>query len=286
MDNNISLVIFIIIILLVLLLLMFNKRRRERYDETIRYNPSLRLIPDDHYPVLVSGYNSNQDGKLDMDFVYDAANKDLKLQNGNGFFNGPATSLHGVNTGSNVIYQTNPNKTGFLPSAPSNHVLTGGTNSVVPKWTDPIELANSLNLLPKGDTGLTGNKGATGPQGTKGATGDRGLTGNKGDKGPTGDKGPQGSNATTNLDTFTPISSILSGNDYITKGYEFSSTPTVYIANIAQLNFNNTSGSSNQLLTYDGYRDVASILLQSLSSQYGSTYTSAQQTTDRKIRIT
>lgn len=277
MDNNISLVIFIIIILLVLLLLMCNKRTRERYDETIRYNPSLRLIPDDHYPVLVSGYNSNQDGKLDMDFVYDTANKDLKLQNGNGFFNGPATSLHGVNTGSNVIYQTQTNKTGFLPSGPSNHVLTGGTNLVAPNWKNPIDLANSLNLLPKGDTGLTGNKGATGPQGTKGATGDRGLTGNKGDKGATGDKGPPGSNSTTNLNASTPAYSILSGNGI--GGYIFSSTPTVNRANIAQLNFNNTSGSSNQLLTYDGYRDVASILAQSFPGR------SSASLSGRNIRL-
>lgn len=265
MDNNISLVIFIIIILLVLLLLIFNKIKRERYDETIRYNPSLRLIPDDHYPVLVSGYNSNQDGKLDMDFVYDTANKDLKLQNGNGFFNGPATSLHGINTGSNVIYQTQTNKTGFLSSGPSNHVLTGGTNSVVPNWKNPIDLANSLNLLPKGDTGPQGSKGDRGATGATGPTGPIGATGPKGDKGLTGPTGDKGNDAGMNLNISVPANSILSGNQYTTLGYEFSTTPSLVNPNILwELRVNGTSANSNQLLTPIGYRDSGTILAESL----------------------
>lgn len=280
MDNNISLVIFIIIILLVLLLLMYNKRRRERYEETIRYNP-MTLQPDDHYPVLVSGYNSNQDGKLDMDFVYDAVNNDVKLQNGNGFFNGPATSLHGRNTGSNLVYQTQTNKTAFLEPGPSNHVLTGGTTSSIPNWKNPIDLANSLNLLPRGDTGLTGATGSTGDQGLQGPKGKPGPPGYVGDQGPTGDQGPPGNDATFNFGNIsTPSNSILSGTD-TTLGYNFSTTPRVVSANIkSSLIFNGTAGTSTQLLTYEGYKNPSVILAQTLGRS------SAQITPDRKLRLT
>jgi hypothetical protein len=274
MDNSVYTIFIIFLIVLLLTILLSKRRCIEKYDET---KPrALPLPPDDHYPILVSGYNSDQNGRIDLDFVYDAVNNDLKLAQGNGFFNGPSTSLHGGNS-NQLVYQTGPNRTSFIPVGPSNYVLTGGTSNISPNWQSPSVLANSLGLLPKGNTGPQGPIGAQGAQGDTGPQGDTGSRGSKGLQGPKGDTGPQGDNAVFNFGS-TPSNSILAGTG---SGYTFNQNPRIVSANIlAELKFNGNRGNSNnQLLSYEGYKNPSTLLAQSLG------YSSAQITTGNKIKL-
>jgi hypothetical protein len=277
MENKYIVIILILFIgTLVLFLSIRNKKeKKEKFNEITQ----VLMPPDEHYPVLVSGYNDNQDGKIDLDFVYDAANNELGLNNGDGFFNGPSTSLFGGNTG-DIAYQTKENKTGFIKPGNSNTVLTGGTSNISPNWKSPTLLANSENILPKGPTGDQGAKGPIGPKGDTGPKGRIGLIGMVGDTGPKGLKGDTGSNGTFTFGNLsTSINSILAGNN-TTLGYEFSLTPNVTSANITNsLKYNYNEGNSNQLLTYIGYRNPSSILAESLG------YSSVQKTSDNKIKV-
>jgi len=275
MDNTVY-TIFVIFLILLLISMLFSKKRcREKYNEL-----PMPLPPNYHNPVLVSGYNSNQSGRIDLDFVYDPVNNDVILNQGNGFFNGPSTSLHS-GFSNQIAYQNATNKTKFIPTGLSNYVLTGGTTGTVPNWKSPEVLANALNLLPQGSQGSQGPKGAQGTQGTQGPKGTQGLQGSQGAQGSKGNIGPKGDDAVFTFgNTSTPSNSILAGNENYINGYVFETNPSVDSANIVgSLIFNGTSGSNTQLLSYQGYKNPSRLLAETLG------YSSVQKTSDNKIRI-
>lgn len=245
--NNIYIISFVVIVIAILLVLVLSRKNSKE-----KYTP---LPKDDHHPILVSGYNSDQMTRVDLDFVYDAANNDVRIKEGDGYFNGPATSVYGGGNlgGDSILFQTATDKTAILPAGTLRHVLTGGTTDVSPNWKDPVGLANSLGLLPQGSKGDTGSIG------------------------PKGDTGVF--NGFANLRT--PKNTILTG-DSTTLGYSFAPNPLVSSANILQsgfLQYGGSYGTNTQLLSYTGYKAPSQLLAQTLGR------TSVQKTSDNKIRV-
>lgn len=274
--NNIYVISFVIIFIAILLILV-PSREKPKENSTEKYTP---LPKDDHYPVLVSGYGSEQMGRVDLDFVYDATNNDVRLKEGNGHFNGPATNLHGGNLGDSILFQTETDKTAILPAGSLRHVLTGGTIDTVPNWKNPVTLSNSLSILPKGDSG---SPGAPGAPGDKGPTGPTGMQGPIGFFGPDGAQGPKGPTGDAGIFSFgnlmTPPNTMLSGLD-TTLGYNFASNPLVSSANILNsLQYSGSIGDSNKLLSFIGYTSPGQLLKQNFGKNF------LQKTSDNKIKL-
>lgn len=265
--NNIYIISFVIVFIAILLILVFsNKEQNKKLTE-----PYFPAIPDDHYPILVnglpgtSGYNTMYP-RVDLDFVYDPNNNDVRLKNGEGHFDGPAKAIFGGNLDPRMIYQTKTHNTTLGGIGTKGTVLTGGTIDTAPNWKNATDLAINEGLLPTGFAGPAGPTGPTGPAGPQGLQGPVGATGPTGPTGFTGPTGPVGDKGIFKFNLITPPLSLLSGNT-TTLGYDFNQTPLVTSANILQngvLNFNNVSGTSNQLLSFTGYKNPSLLLTQTL----------------------
>jgi hypothetical protein len=94
------------------------------------------------------------------------------------------------------------------------------------------DLENKINLIPKGDTGVTGPQGPVGPKGDTGVTGPQGPVGPKGDTGVTGPQGPVGPKGDTGGMTSSELSRLISAENSISsiktdissmKGFAWSS---------------------------------------------------------------
>ena len=260
--NNIYIISFVIAFVAILLILIFSRKNSKE--------PYFPVIPDDHHPILVNGqsgttgYNTMYP-RVDLDFVFDPANNDVRLKEGDGHFNGPANGIWNKagDLSYKLLYQSAPNKTVIgAPVGLDGTVLTGGTTSTPPTWSNPVTLANKYNLLPQGfqgPTGPTGPTGPVGPQGFQGPTGPAGATGPDGFTGPTG---PTGDTGTFMFNLITPPVSLLSGNT-TTLGYDFNQSPLVTSANILQngyLQYVGVIGGPNQLLSFTGYKNPSLLL--------------------------
>ena len=139
------------------------------------------------------------------------------------------------------------------PGATGAQGLNGSTGATGPQGLrGPIGDTGATGLQglrgPVGDTGAKGLQGATGPVGDTGATGLQGLrgpigdTGATGPTGPIGDTGPQGLNGTTgatgpqgancscgtsNIKTFTIVTTVYNPSQSLTEARAFCPTGAV-----------------------------------------------------------
>ena len=108
-----------------------------------------------------------------------------------GTLTGNATGIS-EGTASQLLYQSAPDVTSFVPNGTVGQILSLDNNNV-PFWTDSLVVGSGATgpAGPAGGpTGPTGATGDTGPTGVTGVKGNTGPTGIKGDTGPTGVTGP------------------------------------------------------------------------------------------------